>query len=859
MSSYQSRSTDRYSERVTTASRLLVERGEQLDIMSVAAARPQGSLLLLSGEAGHGKTTLINAFLGRLDHRHTVLTGACDPVSVPTPFAPLYEMLDSLPPKLADDVRKGERRHSIYADLLALMEQQPTVMVVEDLHWADEATLGMIRYIGRRLERTRSLMVASYRPEEVDASNPLLVALADLGTVATNVQVAPLTVDGVRQMAEGAEVDPELIHATTLGNPFFVEEILANPGEALPTSIEAAVMAGVGKLPTGSLDLLEMVALSPEGLDIVIAERHSPEAVGNIDAACRRRLLVEEEGHLRCRHDLIRLTVDASIPPARRRRIHLRLLEALEKAPRNRRDVARLAHHSVHAGEAAKAIEYSLAAAAIAEADGANRQARLHYESALAFEDAMDRDTLDSTLLAAANVHCATNHLQDAAETARQRLAFSTDDSDRGVRLAWSSFFASRWGNVSVARADATAALELLGESGPLEARAQALSVLATIAVWEADWVEAGSRARQAMQIADQLDSPMVRAQAVLILGRSGFQMGDPKWASHLRRASELALQSGSLETVCSAMNSLAFLAMWGLDIARAVETFDSGIEFASANEMDAWYVAMAASKAGCDLTQGRWDEAQDALGRARGWPTCDSTDCETALLLASLASRRGHEDAEPAVRRGLERCDRVGTYWERVLAACVALEAAWLGALDMEAAAERYETTLAEARRCGDDNAVERLQLWAHLSGLYQGPDPTPEPDVWKDRGFEFEALLLRAMSPDPTLSDLFARLQEWGADGVESALRRDLRNRGIRGIPRGARSATAQNPAGLTRRQMDVLTLVARGQTNANIASELFISEKTVGHHVSAILDKLSVDNRVQAAAVAAERGLI
>jgi len=647
-----------------TATKILAERGSQIDQMlnAAAASKRGGQVLLVAGQAGHGKTSLIEAFRSRLDHRFTVMAGASDPVSVPTPFAPLFEILETLPDELSMEIREGDRRHGIYAGMLGLLDAEPTILILEDLQWADEATLGLVRYLGRRLSKTRSILVVSYRPEEVDTTHPLLVVLADLSSAATNVTVPPLTIEGVRELAAGRDVDPARVHAITGGNPFFVEEVLANPGENLPATIGAAIMSEVAKLPTGSLDLLEIVALSPEGIDLEIAERFSPESASNIDIACRRRLLVEDGGRLRCRHDLIRLTVDQSIPPTRRRRIHRRLLEELETRRPSRRDTARLAHHAVHARETARAIGYSLDAARQAETEGANRQARLHYQAALSFRDEMDRATLDRSLLGAANANCATNHLPEATAAARDRVALAVDEHDRADRLAWSGFIASRWGDASLAKEDAELSIALHEGFTDCPGLARAITVMATLAIWDTEARTAADLASEAMDIAVAADASELTAKCLLIYGVAQSLLGHTGWVEPLEEAARLGVELGNLELACAGLNSLAFQSYWHLDLHRARKRFDEGIEFAMANEMDAWYVAMVASKAGCDLAAGYWDAAGEVLERAIGWPTCASTDCEAKILLATLRCRVGDPAGPRLVEAALEETDRVGT-----------------------------------------------------------------------------------------------------------------------------------------------------------------------------------------------------
>ncbi len=223
----------------------LIERQPQLQTLeaAVVSSTHSGAVVLISGEAGFGKTSLIETFTRSLDHRYQILTAACEPIGIPAAFAPLFDLLDDLPDELRHDIRSGMGRPAVYSGMLDLIKNERVVLVFEDMHWADEATLGLVRYLGRRIASTNSTLLITYRSEEVDLSHPLRLVIADLGSSAERIDLPALSPAGVAEMARGLDVDPDDIYETTLGNPFFVEEVIRHPGHKVPPTVANAVLA----------------------------------------------------------------------------------------------------------------------------------------------------------------------------------------------------------------------------------------------------------------------------------------------------------------------------------------------------------------------------------------------------------------------------------------------------------------------------------------------------------------------------------------------------------------------------------------------------------------------------------------
>ena len=195
-----------YSSRVVSR---LIERDDQLAILQDVLSAPvdHGRTVLLSGQTGNGKTSLVNAWLKGLDHRFRVLMASCEPVGIPAAFAPLYEIADQLPKDLCDAITSGSGRQSVNLGMLDVLKNDRVVLVFEDMHWADEGTLGLVRFLGRRIGATNSCLIVTYRSEELDLNPPLRLVVADLGPTAVRIELPTLTRAGVEQMASGLDID----------------------------------------------------------------------------------------------------------------------------------------------------------------------------------------------------------------------------------------------------------------------------------------------------------------------------------------------------------------------------------------------------------------------------------------------------------------------------------------------------------------------------------------------------------------------------------------------------------------------------------------------------------------------------
>jgi hypothetical protein len=233
-----------------------------------------GRVVLVRGEAGIGKSTLVAEFVKAAAETAHVVEGTCDDLLTPQPFGPIWDIAradSSIADTLAADDRRG-----VMDLLLDLMSRRlrPTVVIVEDTQWADEATLDVIRFLGRRIARTNSVLILTYRSGEVDADHPLRQVIGELPPHnLVRMQLNRLSTNGVASMLANTALDPDEVMALTEGNPLFVSEVVASGVDQVPLSIQDSVLARASKLSSEGRRVLDLVSVSPGGSERTLVEQ----------------------------------------------------------------------------------------------------------------------------------------------------------------------------------------------------------------------------------------------------------------------------------------------------------------------------------------------------------------------------------------------------------------------------------------------------------------------------------------------------------------------------------------------------------------------------------------------------------
>jgi predicted ATPase/DNA-binding CsgD family transcriptional regulator len=357
----------------------LLEREDvlaEMDALAQTATSGAGQMLLLRGEAGVGRSALLRRFHDTMSGRTEVLLGYCDPLSAPRPLGPLIDMFSRLPGAQAAELRAAMdagNSESIYKCLLeVLREGHGWVCVIDDAHWADVATLDLLRFLARRIDTLPVLVIVSYRDYELGQGHPLAVMLGDMSNHAslTRISLLPLSIEAVGAMAARRGVDAERLYTLTGGNPFYVNELLAagsagSSGEILPRSVAESAWGRLARLSADAREAAEMAAVCGPDVDPRLVEELCAGAVAGLNECVREGLLVASEDVVRFRHELVRLATLEQIPGYVRRDHHQRALVARAQSPAD----ARLA-------VARQSDRHALAAAHAPEARGNRAETR---------------------------------------------------------------------------------------------------------------------------------------------------------------------------------------------------------------------------------------------------------------------------------------------------------------------------------------------------------------------------------------------------------------------------------------------------------------------------------------------------
>jgi DNA-binding CsgD family transcriptional regulator len=864
---------------------MLLERADQLTLLGAALARiaggAGGGVVLVPGEAGIGKTSLLRQFYVGIGTSARVFRSACDPLFTPRPLGPLVELAEDIRIGLVAELSSGVDAFDVAGVLLRELKLvAPAVVVIEDIHWADEATLDVVRLLARRLEAAPVLLVLSYRDDQLDRTQPLRVVVGELseaGRVLARLQLAGLSAAAVATLAGRTDLDPAELHDRTGGNPFFVTEVIGAGADSTPLSVRDAVLARAARLSAPARNLLDVAAVVPGEAESWLLATVDPAAMDGLDECVGSGMLTASDGRVRFRHEIARLVIEQSLAPSRRTALNGRVLSVLEKEEDDEvSDPARLAHHAEAAGDGAAVLRYAPDAARMAATLGAHREAARLYSVALSYADrltGLERAELLERYAEEGNI---TAVGPEATTAIREALKIHRDRGDvlaegRTLRLLGSNHGRNgRLADSLAANLEAVAVLEQIPPSAQL-----ALSYVSMAAIYGVGLdPQAQDWGLKAIRLGEQLGCAEAVYGGLNIVGCIKIVSGDLAGVANLERSRELAEQHGDYLEVGRAHMHLCWMLAFSREWQIAERYLDPAITFCRDHGQELWFEHLRSLHMESHLARGRWKkaaaEAEAVLAAGDGTPPVSRADA--LIALGTLRARRGQPGGWRLLDEAAELVSRLGYAHLLAPAASARAEAAWL---EGRHAAVLEEAELADPTAPGlDPFAIHDLSYWRWRAGAtVADPDKLPEPyrlllggdrpgaaRWWRDRGQPYEAALVWVGSGDVrALRDSLEVLRGLGARPAMAIVARELRELGEVDLPRQSRAPNAAHPSGLTAREVDVLRLLAAGLRNSEIAAQLVLSSRTVDHHVSAIMRKLGAQSRGGAIAAAVRLGLV
>jgi predicted ATPase/DNA-binding CsgD family transcriptional regulator len=836
------------------------------------AVAGQGCVALVSGEAGIGKTSLVDHFTR--DHHVSVrvLWGACDLLFTPRPLGPLHDIAIQLEGELPALLHSDGDRQAIFSASLREMQRCPSIIVFEDVHWADEATLDLIKYLSRRIQLTPSLLILTFRDDELTAEHPLRLVLGDLPRSLTlRLALHPLSPDSVSALAHAFQHEEPIddLYAITGGNPFFVTEVLASGDASVPATVRDAVLTRAARLSPEAREVLDAASVVPARIEIELLKSVLSPSASAMEECLERGMLRIEGSSLMFRHELARRALEDALAPSRKQNLHQRVLQVLSQRGEEKTPFSRLVHHAAFAGDGDAVLRFAPQAARQAASVGAHLEAAAHYQTALRYADKLD-PVEQAQLLESRAYECYVTSQFDEAIRAQakaleiwRRLNRPRQEGNNLRSLSRLHWFV---GHRAQSERYALEAIDLLKTLPPSPELAMAYSNRAQLHMLADELGEAVRVGNQAIALAEQLGNAEILSHALNNVGTAEASAGSlESGRQKLESSLQLARMHELHEHVARAYTNLASTAVKYKNYTAAMLYLNDGITYSLERDLDSWSLYMLAWRARAHLEQGRWQEAgEDALTVLNNPRSSSTTRIPALAALGGLRVRRGDPDTELVLDEARDRARSSGEFQRIAPVAAARAEAAWWQGNTKQLVAEvggAYE--LAVRQKAAWELGELACWLW-RAGALEEPPQGAAKPFAlhmqgdWRGAAQEWERLgcpYERAMAlMDGDEAAQLQALEIFDQLGARPAA--DLVQQRLQAVPQ--QKLDKGRFGGLTAREREVAALIAQGKSNREIAEAMTVGVKTVETYVTRILNKLGFDSRVQIATWAVEKGL-
>lgn len=861
----------------------LIERAGVLQLLQNeldSVSKGEGHCVFVSGEAGIGKTSLIKTFCRQQENKCTIYQGACDALFTPRPLAPVYDIIWQVRSDLWPNSHTIEERSELFLKLFHEIKNNKgkVLIVFDDIHWADEATLDFIKFFARRISQLQCLFILTYRDNEINAGHALSNVLGSLSPeIFTRVQLQPLSKQAVYKLAEEKGFDAKNVYNISGGNPFYVTEILASYSPGVPDNIKDAILAVYNRQEDGTKNAWEICSVIPEGLEINRFAKLKSSWEG-MDRCFALKIIIIKNERVIFKHELYRRTIEGSLSPFKRIALNKRMLELFLDSFEEEGDIERIVHYAKNANENKIVVKYAPVAAKQAASVGAHIEASKLFLTAIEYSEGNDYDQLVKFYEAYAYESYLTSQIKEAIIYQGKALKIwqlknETDQIGNSQR-----FLSRLWwfdGNREKAEAYARQAIETLNMQPSSKIKAMAFSNMSQLKMFSEETAECVEWGNLAINMAREIHDDETLCHALSNVGFSQWRVEPTSeiGKSLLMEGLNVALKNSFDEHAGRAYSSIISNYITFKQFPLAKKFLSEGIAYCDERDLDSSKNYKLCQKARMLLETGEWTGAcliaktllensnQPIIIKINALPT-----------LATVEIRKGDPAALAHLQEAKTHAFPTEEHHQIIPVVIAFFEYEWLNSKKL-ITDDEIKFCLYLIQKVDNIFLNSEFDFWlkkarkqqTRLSSLYEpyqllkAGKQKAAANFWDKIGCPFEKALALSEGSEEDKKNALLILQQLGADAVYDKTKMGMRAEGIKKIPRGIRESTKNNPAQLTHRELDVLQLLYKGMQNKEIANTLFISPKTADNHISNILFKLDVNSRAKAVSEAVRLGIV
>ncbi len=830
-----------------------------------------GSVVIISGEAGIGKTSLAETFIKKFEDKANILWGACDALFTPRPLGPLYDIAAQLKKGLLNLLNTQAPRPIIFQKFLENLQEaeQPNIVIIEDVHWADESTLDLIKFLGRRANRTNSLFVITYRDDEISSDHPLRLVLGDIPSQnLIKLKIPLLTEKTVNNLAVLYGMK-DFYHVTG-GNPFLITELLNNQNEEVPSTIKDSILTRISRLSNKAKELAELVSIVPTRTEKWLINGIIKTNNGILDECLNSGILKLEEESISFKHELSRMAEEESLSESKRQLLNEKVLQVFLKREKIDNYFARIIHHAARAHNKEVIIKYAPDAAKQASILGSHSLAAEHYKNALRYVDKLSLQQ-QIVLYEGRSYECyLTGQVEEgikACEAVIDILKVHSDPLREGEnyrrlsRLLWYA------GQDFKSEECLYNAIELLEKQPPSKELAMTYSNLSQLYVCRANLELTIKWAKKATELSLLLNDPEIKAHALNNIGIGKMMAGDKSGEFYLKESLDLSIKNNFHEYAARAYDNLGIAYVWERNLHDSLKYFSEGLDYSNDKDIDTLGLCIAGCSTKTKLHMGNWDDAIESASIVLKRGNVPLMNRIIPLCVVGIIRTRRND---PGAMNILNELNSMGSNCEEVVEMIVPIKAALAEAFwlqnKLNQIIDDVESVYNKIKNRDNPFAIGELAYWLWKGNrIFEIPKKIAKPyllqikgdwkfaaKMWEELQCPYEQAMALSEGNEQAMKSAIEIFDRLSAFAASQHIKHKMREQGVRSIPKGPRITTRKNLAGLTARQVEVLHLLGKGLSNNEIGIRLFISPKTVDHHISAILSKLNMHSRFEAAAL-------